>query len=222
LVLSKKFTKGYVQLVYEAMVKRSQGSTSVHRSEGLSEEDFRTKVLQNMGSIKNMTELFVKAVYAEQQAGLGEAIGFFDVQFSPIPRAADVEPLAKLYGGTGQELVSEMEVVRPTCQQLVKSGVCLPERYWKETLEHWGSRVPLLRNCVALMLCLIESTGVLEQNLAVFRNFAKHGFSNSNLGNCCKLRFDSSPVGQYIGQEYRVTPFGARCWRVTPRSMEGS
>ena len=75
---------------------------------------------------------------------------------------------------------------------------------------------------VALMLCLIESTGVLEQNLAVFRNFAKHGFSNSNLGNCCKLRFDSSPVGQYIGQEYRVTPFGARCWRVTPRSMEGS
>ena len=37
-----------------------------------------------MGSIKNMTELFVKAVYAEQQAGLGEAIGFFDVQFSPM------------------------------------------------------------------------------------------------------------------------------------------
>ena len=75
---------------------------------------------------------------------------------------------------------------------------------------------------VALMLCLIESTGVLEQNLAVFRNFAKHGCSNSNLANCCKLRFDSSPVGQYIGQEYRLTPFGAKVLACYGKCMEGS
>ena len=37
-----------------------------------------------MGSIKNTTDLFLKAVFAEQEAGLGEAIGFFDIEFSPV------------------------------------------------------------------------------------------------------------------------------------------
>ncbi|CAE7257160.1 unnamed protein product [Symbiodinium sp. KB8] len=167
LVMDQRFTKGFVQILrgcltggrLAACTSLGAGGKVLYR--GLSDDEFQTAMLKEMGSIKNVSRLYLQELATEHEVGLGQGFGAFDMESSILPKPETLDVLAKLFGHTGDLLAAELNVVRPAARQLVQAGIHSPTEYWGQVMLHW----------VSLLLTLFESTGVLEQNLAALRGY---------------------------------------------------
>ncbi|CAE7875869.1 unnamed protein product [Symbiodinium necroappetens] len=222
----ERYNSGFVALLRKALVKRDptgscailgDGELLFHRP-GLSAREFKEAVVKQLGCIRNLTDVFLRSIAAEHQAGIGECFGALDIEKGAAARPALLEPLAKLLGSSaGSELAKEINAVRPTCEQLIQSGISSPMEYWAEALKHWGKRLPVLREAVVVMLCMFEGTGLLEQNLSSFRAMhrdQKRNTSPDTLRCLLKVMVDCDPVVTFniLSKEYKLSDFGIRAY----------
>ena len=67
---------------------------------GLSDDEFQTAMLKEMGSIKNVSRLYLQELATEHEVGLGQGFGAFDMESSILPKPETLDVLAKLFGHT--------------------------------------------------------------------------------------------------------------------------
>ncbi|CAE7347717.1 unnamed protein product [Symbiodinium sp. CCMP2592] len=84
----ERYSSGFVALLQKALVKRDptgscaivgDGELLFHRA-GLSAREFKQAVVKQLGCIRNLTDVFLRSIAAEHQAGIGECFGALDIE----------------------------------------------------------------------------------------------------------------------------------------------
>ncbi|CAE7256611.1 unnamed protein product, partial [Symbiodinium microadriaticum] len=115
LVMDQRFTKGFVQILrgcltggrLAACTSLGAGGKVLYR--GLSDDEFQTAMLKEMGSIKNVSRLYLQELATEHEVGLGQGFGAFDMESSILPKPETLDVLAKLFGHTVSLLLTLFE-----------------------------------------------------------------------------------------------------------------
>ncbi|CAE7264756.1 unnamed protein product [Symbiodinium sp. CCMP2592] len=183
LVLSEKYSTGFVQimqkqfnfLVEEAIVQDG-AMIFFHKGAG-SERQVRRWLAKELGSMKNIIELFLSAIRAESDTGVAAALSPFF--FRPDSRLDTPEQLAPLADALNivADLGREMLLLRPTVETLWKQGHRNVEVLWGKACNHWQNKIHAVDKAVAFMLSIYTSTSELEQGFSFLQMFG-HLFKN--------------------------------------------
>ncbi|CAE7833093.1 unnamed protein product [Symbiodinium sp. CCMP2592] len=115
LVMDQRFTKGFVQILrgcltggrIAACTSLGAGGKVLYR--GLSDDDFQATLLKEMGSIKNVSRVYLQELKTEHEVGLGQGFGAFDMESSTVTKPETLDELAKLFGATVSLLLTLFE-----------------------------------------------------------------------------------------------------------------
>ncbi|CAE7192465.1 unnamed protein product, partial [Symbiodinium natans] len=178
LVLNSNYTSGYLQIAEQQMKALSSSSDIavyqdgrlLFHSEGVPDEEYAALLAPELGSIKNVSDLFLESVETWHQAGVGSALSPFDVVWwtanrsdSTLPEVLD--PLAKLLQLDTHVLREEYLVARPTAVFLARSE----RAYWPTTMQRFD-RLKSLK--VRFMLAIFDATSEIETSFSTLRLFS--------------------------------------------------
>ncbi|CAE7032353.1 unnamed protein product [Symbiodinium natans] len=178
LVLNSNYTSGYLQIAEQQMKALSSSSDiAVYQDgrllfhyEGVPDEEYAALLAPELGSIKNVSDLFLESVETWHQAGVGSALSPFDVVWwtanrsdSTLPEVLD--PLAKLLQLDTHVLREEYLVARPTAVFLARSE----RAYWPMTMQRFD-RLKSLK--VRFMLAIFDATSEIETSFSTLRLFS--------------------------------------------------
>ncbi|CAE7218467.1 unnamed protein product [Symbiodinium sp. CCMP2592] len=229
-VLNPKYTAGYVSVAERAMRFSFQpawffiGTFNTEHKHGHSDSNFEQSLCKELGSIRNISKIFLESITCWHTTGVAGSLCPFDVLQWHKKRKDDClkhcfDPLAAMLQVDGGQLEAEFLLARPTALHLARAGHL---DYWPQTMNHWGSRLPVLCK-VRCLLCIFDSTSAIESSFSTYRLFtkgAKASITETHRNLYMKVFCDAPPPDMSFICESAVwiarPTTAGRCYEATP------
>ncbi|CAE7244753.1 unnamed protein product [Symbiodinium sp. CCMP2592] len=191
---------------------------------GHSDSNFEQSLCKELGSIRNISKIFLESITCWHTTGVAGSLCPFDVLQWHKKRKDDClkhcfDPLAAMLQVDGGQLEAEFLLARPTALHLARAGHL---DYWPQTMNHWGSRLPVLCK-VRCLLCIFDSTSAIESSFSTYRLFtkgAKASITEAHRNLYMKVFCDAPPPDMSFICESAVwiarPTTAGRCYEATP------